>query len=166
MAAVAARAVDHRAREAHLRPASPAVLAVAAPVIVVVHHALADARLLLGDPGAYRGHDAAGLVAGDHAGLPLDAAGHGSARIGRSAIVVQVAAAHARGLDLEDHVPGAGCRIGELSDFQLSVSQEHNAFHGSLRGDILPDSLTARGRRTTLAQRGTTTTPEDRHDGL
>src|SRR4030095_903561 len=103
----------------HLCPTRPAMLAGAAAVVVVVHHALADASFLLGDAGAHAGDDAAGLVAGDHAGRPPDAAGHGPARIGRGAIVVQVAAAHARGLDLEDHVPGAWCRIGEVSEVAL-----------------------------------------------
>ena len=69
MAAVAARAVDDRAVEAHLRPAAAAVLAAAAAVVVVVHDALADPRLLLGDAGADRHDDAARLMAGDRAGL-------------------------------------------------------------------------------------------------
>src|SRR5207249_3617650 len=137
VAAVAARAEDHRAREAHLRPPRPAMLAGAAAVVVVVHHALADPGLPLGDPGAHRCDDAAGLVAGDHAGLPLDAAGHGPGRLGRGAIVVQVATAHARRLDLEDHVSGTGCRIGELSELELSISEKDDAFHGFLRCAIL-----------------------------
>src|SRR5262249_5307518 len=156
-----ARAVHHRARETHLRPPGAAMLALAAAVVVVVHHALLDARFLLGDGGAQRGDDAAGLVPGDHARLPRDAARHDAARIGRGALVVQVAAAHARGLDLEDHVSGAGGRIGKLSQLQLAVSNKHDAFHGFLRGAILPDSLTARGPRTTLfglAARGARTT--------
>jgi hypothetical protein len=109
------------------------VLAVAAAVIVVVHHALADPGLLLGDTGAHRRDDAAGLVAGDHTGLPLDAAGHGPGRLRRGAIVVQVAAAHARRLDLEDHVSGAWCRIGELPELELPISEKDDASHGVLR---------------------------------
>src|SRR5262249_13972650 len=97
--AVAAGAEDDGALETHLRPSRPAVLAGAAAVVVMVHDALADARFLLGDARADGGHDAAGLVAGDHAGRPSDTAGHSPARVGRGAIVVQVAAAHARGLD-------------------------------------------------------------------
>jgi len=109
------------------------VLAVAAAVIVVVHHALADPGLLLGDARAHRRDDAAGLVAGDHPGLPLDAPGHGPGRLGRRAIVVQVAAAHARRLDLEDHVSGAWCRIRELPELQLPISEKNDASHGFLR---------------------------------
>ena len=41
------------------------------------------------------GDHAAGLVPGDHAGRPLDATRDDSTRIGRGAVGVQVAAAHA-----------------------------------------------------------------------
>jgi hypothetical protein len=53
---------------------------------------------------------------------------------------VQVAPAHARGLDLEDHVTGAGCRIGEVSQLELSISEKHDAFHGVLR-DAYPNPI-------------------------
>src|SRR5262245_29510583 len=76
------------------------------------------------------GDHAAGLVTGDHAGRPLDATRDDATRIGRGAVVVQIAAAHARGLDLEDHVARAGCRIGEPSQLQLAISEKHDAFHG------------------------------------
>ena len=131
VAAVTAGAVDHRSLEAHLRPARAAVLAGAAAVVMVVHHALADPGFPVGDGGAYCHDHAAGLVTGDHAGRPLDATGDDSTRIGRGAVGVQVAAAHARGLDLEDHVARAGCRIGEPSQLQLAISEKHDAFHGS-----------------------------------
>src|SRR5262245_56669857 len=127
-----ARAVNDGALEAHLRPAGATVLAVATAVVVVIHHALADTRFLLGDAGTHRRHDAAWLVPGDHSGLPLDAPGHGAGRLGGRAIVVQVAAAHARGLDLEDHVSRPRCRIRELSQLEFSISEEHDAFHALL----------------------------------
>src|SRR5262249_16661428 len=130
VAAMTAGAVDHRSLEAHLRPAGAAVLAVAAAVVMVVHHALADPRFPVGDGAAHRRDHAAGLVTGDHAGGPLDAARDAATRIGRGAVVVQVAAAHARGLDLKDHVARAGCRIGELSELELAISEKHDAFHG------------------------------------
>src|SRR5262245_6032893 len=76
------------------------------------------------------GDDAARLVTGDHASRPLDATRDDAARIDRGAVGVQVAAAHARGLDLEDHVARAGCRIGEPSQLQLAISEKHDAFHG------------------------------------
>ena len=86
---------------------------------MVVHHALVDPGFLVGDGGAHCRDDAAGLVTGDHAGRPLDATRDDSTRIGRGAVVVQVAAAHARGLDLEDHVARAGCGIGEALSSSL-----------------------------------------------
>jgi hypothetical protein len=55
---------------------------------MVVHHALADPGLLVGDGGAHCRDDAAGLVTGDHAGRPLDTTRDDSARIGRGAVVV------------------------------------------------------------------------------
>src|SRR5215510_10565433 len=128
---MAAGAEDDGALQTHLRPSRPAVLAGAAAVVVMVHDALADARFFLGDAGADGSHDAAGLVAGDHAGRPSNATGHGPTRVGRGAIVVQVAPAHARGLDLEDHIPRAGCRIGEVSELELAITEKHDAFHGS-----------------------------------
>src|SRR5262249_55512873 len=94
-----------------------------------VHHALADPGFPVGGGGAHCRDHAAGLVTGDHAGRALDATRDDSTRIGWGAVVVQVAAAHARGLDLEDHVARAGCRIGELSELQLAISQKHDAFH-------------------------------------
>jgi hypothetical protein len=98
---------------------------------MVVHHALADPGFPVGDGAAHCRDHAAGLVTGDHAGRPLDATSDDSTWIGRGAVGVQVAAAHARGLDLEDHVARAGCRIGELSELELAISEKHDAFHGS-----------------------------------
>src|SRR5262249_17931351 len=134
VAAVTAGAVDHRSLEAHLRPARAAVLAGAAAVVMVVHHALADAGVGVGDGGAHRPDHAAGLGTGDHARRALDATRDDATRIGRGAVIVQVAAAHARGLDREDHVARAGYRIGELSELELSISEKHDAFHGASSG--------------------------------
>src|SRR5262249_269878 len=131
--AVAARAIDHRAFQAHLCPARAAVLAGAAAVVVVVHHALAEPGLLLADARAHRRDDAAGLVPGDHPGLPLDAARHCPTRLSRRAINVQIAAAHPRRLDLQDHVPRTRSRIGEFPQLQLAVSEKHDALHGFLQ---------------------------------
>ena len=52
--------------------------------------------------GAHRRDDAAGLVAGDHAGLSLDAAGHDAAHLARDrdAVAAQLAEAEAALLDL------------------------------------------------------------------
>src|SRR5262249_16784747 len=144
VAAVTAGAVDHRSLQAHLRPARAAVLAVTAAVVMVVHHALADPGFLVGDSGAHCRDDAAGLVTRDHAGRPLDATRDDATRIGWGAVVVQVAAAHARGLDLEDHVARAGARMGELSELQLAISEKYDAFHAPppvrVFGEAQPDA--------------------------
>src|SRR6516162_6714688 len=101
---MASRAIDYRALQTHLRPARATMLAGAAAVIVVIHHALADPGLLLADARAHCRDDAAGLAPGDDPGLPLDAAGHCFARLCRRAISVQIGATHSRRLDLQDHV--------------------------------------------------------------
>ena len=46
---------------------------------------------------------------------------------------MQVAAAHARRLDLENHVSGAWCRIGEFPELQFPIPEKYDAFHGFLR---------------------------------
>src|SRR5262249_17857690 len=89
-----------------------------------------DARLLLGDRGAHSGDDAARLVSRDHARLARDAARHGPRRVRGRAVVMQIAAAHARRLDLEDDVPGPRCRIWEIPQLELSVPAKYAAFHG------------------------------------
>ena len=70
MGAVAGHAVDGDAVAAELRPAGAAVLAPAAALVVMVHHAAADQRRI--DAGADGVHDAARLVAADdgRAGAP------------------------------------------------------------------------------------------------
>src|SRR5215831_11866320 len=99
---------------------------------MVVHHALADPRLLLADASAHRRDDAAGLVPGDHPGLPLDTTRNCLTLLSRRAIGVQIGATHPRRLDLQDYVPRTRARIGELPQLQLTVSQKHDALHGFL----------------------------------
>jgi hypothetical protein len=108
------------------------VLAVAAAVVVVIHHALADAGFPLGDRGADRGDDAARLVAGDHPGFARDAAGDGAGGLRRGAILMEIAAAHTGGLDLEDHVPRAGGGIGKVFQLELAIAEKHDTLHGFL----------------------------------
>ena len=102
--------------------------------LVVVHHdALADLRLDLRDAGADRGDDAAGLVPGDdRLGGDRQAADRLAAF--RPAVLVQVAAAHARGLHLEDDLALAGGRIGKFHQLELAVAQEHHSAHRLLLG--------------------------------
>jgi hypothetical protein len=81
---------------------------------VVVHHALADRRISLAHSRAHGGDDAAGLVTADDraatAAEPERLRG-----IAGGAIRVQIAPAHARGLDGDDGLAGPRRGIGELA---------------------------------------------------
>src|ERR1051326_5718614 len=106
-------AIDqHRLLLAELRPARAAVVADRAALVMMHHDALPDLRLRLADPGADRGHDAAGLMPGD------DRLGRRGQAADRRpalwpAVLVQIAAAHARGLHLDDDLALAPRRVGE-----------------------------------------------------
>ena len=118
---------------AQLRPARAAVLAHRAAFVVVHHDALADAGHLVADAGADRGDDAAGLVpADDRVRVDRQPADCGPARFG-PAVLVQIAAAHARGLHLDDDFARPRGRVGKLHQLDLPLAREDNAAHGSLR---------------------------------
>src|ERR1700692_2830390 len=112
--------------------------------LVVVHHdALADLRLGGADPGADRGDDAAGLVPGDHR---WGRARHPADRLAAllPAVLVEVAAAHARGLHLDDDLAIARRRVGEFHHFALAVAGKDNPAHPSLlRPDIAAVAMLA-----------------------
>jgi hypothetical protein len=131
MRAVAVCAEHGGAFEAHLRPARAAMLAAAAAGVVVIHHALPDARLVRRDAGAERDHDTARLVPGDHRVGAAFESRRGVAWLEARAIDVQVAAAHSRSLDLEHHVARARSRIGKVAQLELAVTDKHDAFHGN-----------------------------------
>jgi hypothetical protein len=98
---------------------------------------MTDARLLLGDGAAERRDHAAGLVPRDGriAAAP-DAARVAAAR--RGAIAVQVAAAHARRLDLEHDLARARRRVLEFHQFKLAVSGKDDTTHrGSSVGFVV-----------------------------
>src|SRR6516165_7368675 len=91
---------------AQLRPARAAVVAHRAALVVVHHDALTVAGHLVADPGADRRDDAARLVPGDdRIGVDRQPADRRAARFG-PAVLVQIAAAHARGLHLDDDLAG------------------------------------------------------------
>ncbi len=140
MRAVPGHAVDRDAAGAELRPADPAMLAHAAADIMMDHDAVADPGNPLGDAGADRRDHAAGLVAGDHRAADLAQAEPFRPRLG--AIGFQVAAAHARRLDLEHDLTGAGRRVGQLDQLDLAVAGEHDSAHR-----ILPDFRAVIGAR-------------------
>src|SRR5581483_12091276 len=133
------------ALEAHLGPAAAAVLAVAAPVIVVIHHALADPGLGRRHTCADRYHHTARLVPGDDTLGTLDASRHRPARLRGGPVVVQIAAAHAGGLDLQHDVAGSGRRIGKVAQLEPAVAEKNHALH------VAPPKVLRRNRRAAPA---------------
>src|SRR5690348_3727155 len=125
-------AIDqHRLLLAELRPARAAVVADRAALVMVHHDALPDLRLRFTDPGADRGDDAAGLVPGDdRLGRGGEAADGGPALW--PAVLVQVAAAHARGLHLDDDLAFARRRIGKVHQLELPFALKHDPAHACL----------------------------------
>src|SRR3954471_17527343 len=113
------------------------MLAPSATGIVVIHDALADAGFPLRHPHADRHDHATGLVAGNHGlGTALEA-GACIAGLERSAVDVQIAAAHPRGLDLEHDVARAGRGVGKVTQLELAVTDKHHALHAILLGYLL-----------------------------
>src|SRR5258708_25284694 len=124
---------------AGLLPSGAAMVALGAALIMMHHHALADVSFLRTDRGADRDHHAARFVPGDHRTVT-----HWDARRLRltfgAAVLMQVAAAHAGRLHLDDDVVSIWCGIGELHQFQPAFAREYNAAHRSLRLFLLwPD---------------------------
>src|SRR5690606_1674993 len=119
------------ARAAQLRPAEPAMVAHAAAAVVVVHDPHAGARLGLGHPGADLDHDAARLVAGDDRLGEIAQAERPLGLAGRGAVELEIAAAHARGLDLQHDLAGTRTRVGKVADLQLAITGEHHAAHAA-----------------------------------
>jgi D-arabinose 1-dehydrogenase-like Zn-dependent alcohol dehydrogenase len=46
------------------------------------------------------------------------------------AVELEIAAAHARGLDLQHHLAGSGHRVRKLLELELALAQKHHAAHG------------------------------------
>ena len=134
MPAMGIVAVDeHRLFLAQLRPARAAMLAHRAALVMVHHDALADPRHLLADLGADRRDDAARLVpADDRVRVDRQSADRFAARFG-AAILVQIAAAHARGLHLDDDLAGPRRRVGKFHQLDLALAREDYAAHRFLR---------------------------------
>src|SRR5262249_4046101 len=124
---VAGRAVNGAALDAHLRPAGDAVLAGAATVIVMHHDAVAGARHVLRHALAHRGDEAARLVPGNDRAAHVAEAERGGAA--RRAVEFEIAAAHARRLDIEHDLAEPGRRIRELHQLELAVSLKGYCAH-------------------------------------
>src|SRR5215217_7041458 len=126
-------AVDqHRLLLAELRPARAAMVANCAALVVMHHDPLPDLGLRGADPRPDRGDDAAGLVTADGR-LARRRKPAGRAAASRPAILVQVAAAHAGGLHLDDDLALARGRIGELHQLELALAGKDNPAHSTLR---------------------------------
>ena len=67
------------------------------------------------------------MAGDDRLGRRRQAAYRGTAF--RPAVLVQVAAAHAGGLHLDDDFALARCRVGELHHFELAFAGKHNPAH-------------------------------------
>ena len=102
-----------------------------AALVVVDHHPLADLRLRRADRAADRGDDAAWLVAGDGRRARRGEAA-GLAAGFRAAVLVQVAAAHARGLHLDDDLVRTRGWVGKIHHFELATAGEYDPAHGFL----------------------------------
>src|SRR5262249_22711723 len=121
-------AIDGAAANAHLRPAGLTMLTGAAAGVVMHHDARTDTGRALIDSGASRCHDAARLMSGDDRALNLAE----SKRGGRTgcAVEFEIAAAHARGLDFDDHIVRPRYRIWKFGKLELSIAEESHAAHG------------------------------------
>src|SRR5205085_9267115 len=105
------------------------------------------------------------LVSGNDALGAPDAAGHRAAWLGGRPVIVQVAAAHARRLDLEHHVARARRGVGEVAQLELSVTEKHHAFHASLLIRSPLRGARSDTRRWVSEYRETPPTPlTERHD--
>ena len=125
--AVSRHAVDGDAVPAELRPADAAVLAAPAALVVMVHDSGAHRREIRRHARADRRHHAARLMSGDD--RPAAAQAEGRRGIADRAVGVQVAAAHAGGLDGDDDLARPRRGIGEFLDLQLPLSEEDDAAH-------------------------------------
>src|ERR1700752_2643149 len=95
----------------------------------MIHDALADGRFALRLALAARGDHAAGLVPGDERFRLVAQTQRGLRRAGRRAVELEIAAAHARSLHLDQHLARAGCRVREIADLDLSVAEKYRSSH-------------------------------------
>src|SRR5262245_47550725 len=123
---VAGHPVDDALTAAELRPANPAVAALAAAVVVVVHDPIP-----YGEAGHARpqgAHHAAGLMPRDDRITQAAQPERGRRAPGR-AVRVQIAPAHAGGLDGDDGLAGSRGGVGKIAKFERAVAEEDDAAH-------------------------------------
>ena len=122
IAAIAGEAIDDAAVQAHLAVALPAMMAFAAAVIMMHHHAVADPRLGVRDVRAPLDDNAARLVPADWQPLRVNI------RLWR-AIRAEIAAAQARTLDADNHIIRPRRRVRKLPQFHLTIPQKDESAH-------------------------------------
>src|SRR6266852_9270882 len=108
------------------------MIALRAALIVMHHDALADSRHLHVDVATDSDHHAAGFVPRNDRTLLHRNAGGLWLTFG-TAVLMQVAAAHAGRLHLDDDIVSVRRWIGKLHQFQPAFAREYNAAHRSLR---------------------------------
>jgi len=134
-------AIDGRPDEvcpplAHLRPASPALAAHSAAGVVVDHDPVAHSDRALVDSRARGRDDSARLVPGDDAEIVTEVgrtrAERSEGRIHGPAVELEIAAAHAGGLDLHHNLARSGYRVVERGDLNLAITTKNHATHCSV----------------------------------
>jgi hypothetical protein len=96
----------------------------------MVHHARANGREVRGHARPHRLDHSAGLVSRDDGTAAAQA--QGGRGVARGAVRVQVAPAHAGGLDGDDDLARPGRGIGEFLDLELPLSEKDDAAHDGL----------------------------------
>src|SRR5947209_15894528 len=103
------------------------MLANGAAFVMVHHYALADPRHLFADLGANGRDYAARLMSADHRiRVDRQTADRLASRLG-AAILVQIAAAHARGLHLDDDLARPRGRVGKFHQLDFAPAREDYA---------------------------------------
>ena len=129
MSAVAGDAIDLlHPLDAKLHPAGCAMRADAAAAVMMLHDAHADPRLLVAHPRPHRRDDAARLVPGDDRPGAAEPQRRRRAALG-PAVEFEIAAAHARGLDLDDDLARSRRRVREVLQLERALAEKDDALH-------------------------------------
>lgn len=119
-----------RDRLAKLWPAGPTVTANGATMVMVHHHPIAYQGDMSWYASTYGRHDTRWLVTADHARLRR------AAKVLWRPIGVEIAAAHSRGLDLNNNLAISRCWVIDFDQGQAPFAQKNNALQIPLSRDI------------------------------